>query len=38
MNKMGMVREGILRHITRARGEWWDAVQYSLLDHEFKAL
>jgi len=35
MQKLGMAREGLLRDLYQARGKWWSAVIYSVLDSEY---
>lgn len=38
MQKLGMAREGLLRDIHFARGRWWSALIYAVLDQEYAKL
>jgi [ribosomal protein S5]-alanine N-acetyltransferase len=34
LEKIGMTREGVHRHVVHSRGTWWDLAQYAILEHE----
>ncbi|MEU3963396.1 GNAT family protein [Streptomyces buecherae] len=35
--RAGMTREGVLRHYAHANGDWYDIVQYAILEHDWRA-
>jgi ribosomal-protein-alanine N-acetyltransferase len=34
LERIGMVREGVLRDCIRAQGRWWTEAKYAILEHE----